>query len=308
MIDDDEKNAARRATLAAQHLFEHPQPRSASVRVECGARSTRGTSQPHNDDHYLVMRLDRGQETLLTSLSAAEVPGPFEEHGYAMLVANGLGEAGAGAVASRVALSTLAHLVLHFGRWNLRVDPRTAEEIIERAEWYYAQIDAAIAAKAAASPVLANMTTALTMTYSAGDELFVAHVGHTRAYLFRDGALILLTRDQTIEQHNVDSRRPTAVQARAQDLRHVLTHAVGAAGGPTPLDVEQFTLKDRDAVLLCTNGLTDVIDEDRIAEVLALRRQPSEQCALLTDLAAERGAEDNVTVVLAQYQIPRVVA
>ena len=59
-----------------------------------------------------------------------------------------------------------------------------------------------------------------------------------------------------------------------------------------------------DCVLLCTNGLTDVVDDDRIAEVLALRRKPSEQCAILTDLANREGGDDNVTVVLAQYQIP----
>jgi PPM family protein phosphatase len=304
MTDDDATDAARRAALASNTVFDHPHPRSASVRVECGARSHRGASRPHNDDHYLVVRLGRSQETLLTSLSAADVPAPFEEYGYAMLVANGLGEGGTGSVASRVALSTLAHLVLHFGKWNLRVDPRTAAEIVERAEWYYAQMDAAVAAKARSSPALTHMTTALTMTYSAGDDLFVAHVGHSRAYLYRDGALILLTRDHTVEQQFADPRRPAVAGARAQDLGHILTDVVGAAGGASVVDIEQFKLKDGDTLLLCTNGLTDVVDDDRIAEMLALRRRPAEQCALLADLATERGARDNVTVLLAQYQIP----
>ena len=70
-----------------------------------------------------------------------------------MLVADGLGEGGAGSVASRVALSTIAHLALHYGKWNLRIDPRTAWEIVERAEWFYARADAAVSAQEAHEPV-----------------------------------------------------------------------------------------------------------------------------------------------------------
>ena len=64
---------------------------------------------------------------------------------------------------------------------------------------------------------------------------------------------------------------------------------------------------DGDCVLLCTNGLTDMLDDDRIAEVLALRREPGEQCAMLMDLANRAGGGDNITVVLAEYHIPAVV-
>ncbi len=99
-----------------------------------------------------MIRLGRNQETLATSLSEAEVPPRFEEYGYAMLVADGLGEEGAGSLASRVALSTIAHLALRHCKWNLRIDPRTAWEIIERAEWFYKRADAAVSAKAAFEP------------------------------------------------------------------------------------------------------------------------------------------------------------
>ena len=122
-----------------------------------------------NEDHYLVVRLGRYQETLATSLSGSDVPPRFEESGYAMLVADGLGEGGAGSVASRVALSTIAHLALHYGKWNLRVDPATATQIFERAEWFYSQADAAVHTRASSSPALKGMTTALTAAYSAGD-------------------------------------------------------------------------------------------------------------------------------------------
>ncbi len=233
------------------------------------------------------------------------MPPRFEESGYAMLVADGLGEGGAGSVASRVALSTIAHLSLHYGRWNVRVDAATAAEIVERAEWFYPQADTAVHTRAASSPALKGMTTALTAAYSAGDDLFIAHVGHSRAYLFRQGELTLLTRDHTIERQMAETHRPASVERRAQDLRHILTDAVGARGARPLIDVERFQLMNGDCVLLCTNGLTDMVDDTRIAEVLALRREPGEQCAALIEMANRAGGGDNITVVLAEYHIPK---
>ena len=274
------------------------------MKVEIASVSDRGTARPYNDDHYLVLRVGRTQDTLATSLSSADVPADFEEHAYAMLIADGLGEGGSGSVASRVALSTIAHMALDHGRWNLRVDPETASEIMDRAQHFYSRADAEVFAKSLTGPLLTGIATSLTAAYSAGDSLFVAHVGHSRAYLFRGGELTLLTRDHTIEQHLASSKGLVSVERRAQDLRHILTDAIGAGGGTPLVDVEQFRLTSGDSVLMCTNGLTDVVDEGRIAEILAHPRQPAEQCAMLIDLAREQRSEDNVTVILAQYQIP----
>jgi len=303
-VDGEERGAARRAALSPILGADEFRPLSSSVRVTVGARSHQGALRQRNEDHYLVVRVSRQQETLATSLSGADVPLPFDESGYLMMVADGLGEAGAGSVASRVALSTIAHLALHYGKWNVRIDPATATSIFERAEWFYSQADSAVHTRAASSPVLKGMTTALTAAYSAGDQLFVAHVGHSRAYLFRDGKLDPLTRDHTIQRHLADTNRPAAVERRARDLCHILTDAVGAPGGHPLVEVEQFQLMHGDVVMLCTNGLTDMIDHDRIAEVLALRREPGEQCATLVELANRAGGGDNVTVVLAEYHIP----
>ena len=105
-----------------------------------------------------MVRLGREQETLATSLSGRDVPAQFEESGYVMLVADGLGEGGAGSVASRVALSTMAHLAVHHGKWNLRVDPVTADQFFERAEWFYSQADAAVHTRASSDPALKGMS------------------------------------------------------------------------------------------------------------------------------------------------------
>jgi serine/threonine protein phosphatase PrpC len=305
MVDPDDLAAARRAALSPLLDAGDQLPFSSTVRVEVGARSHAGTLRQTNEDHYLVLRLGRQQETVATSLSGHDVPPDFSEFGYAMLVADGLGEGGAGSVASRIALSTIAHLALHHGKWNLRIDPITADQIMKRTEWFYSQADAAVHARASSSQVLRGMTTALTAACSAGDDLFVAHVGHSRAYLYRDGELKPLTRDHTIERHLADTNRPASVERRAQDLRHILTDALGAAGAQPQVEVERFQLLDGDCVLLCTNGLTDMVDNAAIAEVLALRRHPAEQCDVLIDLANRAGGGDNITVVLAEYRFPR---
>ena len=299
----DDAGAARRAALSPILGVSDFQPLSSVAVVEFGAKSHTGMVSASNDDNYLIMRMGRDQETVATSLSVTDVPQKFEERGYAMVVADGLGPAGSGSVASRVALSTLAHLVVHFGKWNVRIDQNTATEVIERAEWYYSQIDAAIRARAQSNPDLKNMSTALTAAYSTGNELFIAHVGHSRAYLFREGLLIALTRDHTVAHHTSESQRPIAVERRALDLRHILTDVVGAQGGYPMVEVDRFTLAHGDQVMLCTNGLTDMVSDDEIAEVLSRRRQPQEQCEALIDLANRKGGVDNVTVLLAEYRI-----
>ena len=296
---------ARRRALSLPLSVEDFTPPSSTVRVEVGARSHRGTVREQNDDHYLVMRLGRTQNVLTTSLPKGDLPGNVEESGYAMFVADGLGPGGVGSMASRVALSTVVDLVLRYGKWNLRVDGKMAADVLANVAKLYEQVDEAVVAQRHALPELADMATSLTAAYSAGDQLFVAHVGHSRAYLFRDGALTRLTRDHTIEQHIADGGGPVAMERRGQDQRHILTHALGARGDRPRIRLEHFRLTDCDTIVLCTNGLTDMVTENGLADTLAIRRSPDEQCEALIDLANKKGGTDNITVIVADYEVPR---
>jgi PPM family protein phosphatase len=301
---EDPEAAARRRAMSPVLEKERFQPLSASVRVSFGVRSETGPVRAHNEDHYVVFRLGRSQETLATSLSEAESPGRFDEAAYVMVVADGMGDTGAGAAAGRVALTTLIHLVLHFGRWNVRVDGRTAFEIFERLEWCYGRLGEVVARAGDAVPELAGMATTLTAAYSAGDELFIAHVGHSRAYLYRDGELRQLTRDQTMAQRLEEQPRPAPVASQTSDLRHLLTDVIGGRGGTTHVQLARLQLRDGDSVLLCTDGLNSVVSNEQIANLLAGRRSAPDLTRALVDRALVQGGQDNVTVVLAQYQIP----
>ena len=305
-MDEQVHHAARRRTVSAVLKTDDFKPAAALVRAEFGARSHRGRIVQENDDHYLVVRLDRRQETLLTSLASGDLPARFDEQAYAAVVADGIGRAGSGAVASRLAISTLAHLALRFGQWHMRIDPVIASEVIEQSEWFYRRANEAVIHRSRTDAGLAGMAATLTGIYSAGNDLFVAHVGHSRCYLFREGILTQLTPDHTLSQRLATGRPPLPVGQGIEDVQHILTNVIGGSSASPRVVVEHFRLNNDDSLLLCTNGLTDVVTDDAISDMLASRRSPSEQCDLLVDLALTNGGQDNVTVVLVNYHIPEL--
>jgi protein phosphatase len=303
MNDPQHSPNERLLPLTPQLTYEEFRPLSASVEVELAARSDPGV-RPVNEDHYLVLRVGRDQQTLATSLPAGEVPARFEEAGYVMVVADGMGATGAGETASRLAVVTLAHLLLHFGRWNVRVDPLTAEDIMKRAERFYRRVDEAVTEVGCERLGMGGMGTTLTGAASAGDDLFIAHVGHSRAYLFREGRLTQLTKDQTLAQRLTETGRPAPLELAAHDLRHILTDAMGGLAGYARIQIDHFRLKHGDRVLLCTNGLTDVVNDQKITTAVQASSSVDEQCQSLVDLAVASGGTDNITVVMAKYTVP----
>jgi len=255
-----------------QGHLDSPTP-AVNVQVQFGARSWHGPRRSVNDDHYLVMRLGRSQETVITSLPEGAVPKRFDEFAYGMVLADGLGRAGE--AASRLAVTTLAELAIHFGKWNVRIDERTAEEVMRRGEAYYKDVDLTLAQ--ASSEGGPQLEAAMTAVYTAGAELFFVHVGHSRAYLFRDGALLQMTRDHTLASDDGHAATTTSLGDTARDLHHRLTETIGRVGAPPRIDIERLGLLDGDIVLLATRSLTDLVDDAQIASVLRQRQDPDER-------------------------------
>ena len=276
---------------------------SSAIRVEFAACSSPGT-RPANQDHYLVLRLGRHQETIATSLPEGDVPVRFDEAAYGMAVADGMGGVDAGETASRLAISTLAHLALHFAKWNVRIDPRTADEVIQQGLRFYRRVDDCVTQAAQENPELAGMGTTLTCAYIADDTLFLAHVGHSRAYLLREGTLTQLTRDQTLAQRLGAGGRAAPTAFAAHDIGHILTDAIGGRAGIPSIQIGKIRLQHDDCLLLCTNGLTDVVDDESIEATLLQSGSLDQRCQALVDLALARGSPDNMTAVVAKYPVP----
>jgi PPM family protein phosphatase len=299
-IDDESISLGRSAVKPALPGPWDSPPPAEEVAVEFGAWSRRGPSRAVNDDHYLVLRLGRHQETLMTSLPAVDVPQRFDEYGYGMVIADGMGAAGE--PASRLAITTLVRLAIEFGRWHLRVTEPIAHEVVDRAERFYRSVDSTLLQ--ASYNGNAGLRTTLSAVFSAGSELFFAHVGHSRAYLFRDDKLTQLTRDHTLSGEHPGKALILEVSDGAQDQHHIVTKTLGAGGaGRLRLDIERCGLLDGDRVLLCTNGLTDVITDDGISSELRAHGMPDDQSRALVNLAAELGGTDDVTALVAHYRI-----
>jgi PPM family protein phosphatase len=275
---------------------------SLRVHVEVAGRSDPGKVRQNNEDNYLVVQRYRGRKVLLTSLPE-EILDPSEDHAFAYAVADGMGGGKFGDLASLLAIRTGWELGPSEIKWPMKMNDREVEELRQKAETFFQLIEEAIQSEIREYPRLAGMGTTLTVCYSTGPELFVMHVGDSRAYLYRGGRLQQLTRDHNLAQVLIDSGAVQPDSLVARRMRHVLTNVLGGPAEGVSVDVLHHRLADGDRLLLCTDGLTNMVPDDDIAQVLARKPVPADACHDLVELALERGGNDNVTVVLALYKI-----
>ena len=283
-----------------------PRPSSSLVRVQFGARSDIGKVRPNNEDHYFVSCYARSMRTLTTNLPEGLVPLHFDENGYLMVVADGMGGMAAGELASILAIAIGINASLENPTWNLKVTAPGAEELMERVRQRFRTIDDMLTKRAQADASLYGMGTTLTAAISVGADLFLFHVGDSRVYLLRAGDLHRLTRDHTLAQALADAGRITPEEMATHHARHILTNFIGGHSGRVEAQVEHLPLADGDRLLLCTDGLTEMVGEAQIADVLRRVEDADEAAQALVDLALEGGGRDNVTVVVARYAIPEV--
>jgi protein phosphatase len=221
-----------------------------------------------------------------------------------MLVADGMGGHQAGEIASRLAISTFVNLVLHTPEWFMRVGQPEAEQVMERMAARYRIVDATVRDKARTDPALAGMGTTMTLACSLGPILVLAHIGDSRVYLFRAGQCHQLTHDHTMAQGLVDLGILKPGQAGWNYYKHALTRAIGMGDNLDEAEVQQLTLADEDQILLCSDGLTDMVEQQMIAAILGDSKTSEEACRRLVASALDNGGKDNVTVVLARYRFP----
>ncbi len=281
-----------------------PKPDSMSVRADFGAVSHPGKVRLSNEDHFLVFRLCRTQENLLTNIRDDELSQQAGEAGYSMIVADGMGGMAAGEVASRLAITTALKLVNTSAKWGFKINKKEARELFDRIGCYVREIDRTLSEEGDADPRHFGMGTTLTAVYSLGVDLFVIHLGDSRAYLYRKGELQQLTKDHTFAQAMADAGYIAHDEVRRHAKRNTLTNYLGGRHGKVKADLRWLRLADGDRLLLCTDGLSDMVDDRSIARILHEHDQPQDAAQSLLDEALERGGKDNVTVVVARYEIP----
>jgi serine/threonine protein phosphatase PrpC len=277
------------------------------VAVELGAATHAGLVRPDNEDHFLVARLSRSLQTVMTNVPTKDLPNRADAHGYVMAVADGLGGHAAGGMASRLAIRTGLELVASASNWALRLDSQEAGRLVDRLRSYFVEIDRAFQHELGTRPDLSGMATTLTVAYTAGLQAFLVHVGDSRVYRYRSGTLEQLTRDHTVAQSLADSGLISAEELRRHPKRHVLTNVISGRQGEVRPDIATYSLRYGDRLLVSTDGLHDLVDDAEIAAILAAHPLAQTACDALVTAALDRGGRDNVTVIVAAYSDDNVV-
>jgi len=255
-----------------------------------------GLVREGNQDHYLVSTLHKTARVRATSLPNPELfELPSQRIASFGMVADGVGGHHGGETASRAAIETIAEYVKETMKAFY-----TADENDENA-FFAALQDAAelchrsVIERADATGQPSAATT-LTLFVAVWPSLYILHVGDSRLYLFREGRVQQLTRDQTMAQDLIDLGALPKAAAAQSPLAHVLTSAMGAS--ETSPDVTRVDLQRGDAVLLCTDGLTKHVSDDRISERMRTRTSAEQVVRALVDDALAGGGTDNVTVLV----------
>ncbi|MCS7065067.1 MAG: protein phosphatase 2C domain-containing protein [Fimbriimonadales bacterium] len=267
------------AELSLEQLQPAPaEPLRVLPIVKFVARSEIGKVRENNEDKFDFYEPDE--------------PERLSVRGSVYLVCDGMGGHEAGQIASELASKLFLHHYYH----SDGTPQDAAERAVLQAHTYIQRMGQSI-------PSRRDMGTTLTALILRQDEGILVHVGDSRCYRMRNGELQQLTRDHTLVQEWVAQGLLPPDAARYHPYSSVITQAIGVEGerGPLKPDIETFPLQEGDLFLLCSDGLTDMLEDAEIAEIL--RQQPPTQAAwTLIDRALAEGGRDNVTVVLVQIR------
>lgn len=262
-----------------------------------------GRTRASNQDQFLVAALERALLIEGSSLPAeAGTRLTDTPQGRLLIVADGIGGHGGGELASAVTIDAMAHYAFETMPWAMGYSECSLEDLAAGLREAVRKAQARVRRVALRKNVAADLGTTLTMAYVAWPELHLVHVGDSRAYLRREGQLHRLTRDHTMAQLLVDDAAMTPEEAARSHLSHVLVNAVGGGTDELHVELHRVRLQLEDQLLLCTDGLYDMLPDAVIAAHLRGTELPVETVVHgLLRAANEAGGRDNVTVVLARF-------
>jgi protein phosphatase len=213
-------------------------------------------------------------------------------------LADGLGGYNAGEIASVMAISAvLDRLSAALAASKAAEVPFAPDEAIYDT---VGEINATIYNAALNSAAFEGMATTLVIAWFLGTRLWIAHTGDSRLYRFRNGHLEQLTRDHSFSQELLDAGMVTEEEARLLPAKNLVTRALGAAADIEP-EIQDVDVQDGDLLLLCSDGLTEMVGTYEIAGLLSIGEDDTHESARrLIDLANESGGRDNISVVLIQ--------
>lgn len=266
--------------------------------IDYAAITHPGKIRKNNEDAYLLSALD-GEEPIINGPARALRVG---DPGLLVAVADGMGGAAAGEVASREGLAAVSLFL--FGHWGCQDpagNPETA--LLKALETAVERASDAVLRYSDDDRTARGMGSTLTAAVIWNGQAYVAQIGDSRAYLLRQGVLHQVTEDQTLVNDLVAQGSLTREQARTHPQRNMITQALGS---PQPLRVAltRLALRRGDRLLCCSDGLHGEVVDARIQEVLELGLSPRRSLELLVEEALAHGGRDNITGVLLSLNDP----
>lgn len=253
-----------------------------------------GRTREHNEDSFVIVDL---------SSDDASHPEDTRTHrlgprGALFMVADGLGGAAAGEVASELAVNTVHEELRE--RW-VKAGGTGPDDFAAAIKAAAETANGRIFSYAVEHPESRGLGTTATMAGLLGDTLYLAQVGDSRAYLVREGVARQITRDQSLMQRLVDAGELTQDEADRSERRNIILQALG----PEPsvkIDLTHQRLSRGDVLVLCTDGLSGLVKTEEIAEVITQTPDLAAACRELVDRANEQGGPDNITVIAARFE------
>jgi PPM family protein phosphatase len=282
--------------LTGRAIFRDPIQRSfeSQLIAEIFGVTNVGLIRHDNQDAFLIANLETGDIATMSAPSLVSVhTAPF-----ILVVADGVGGAASGALASSIATETILS-ELH--RWWHKVPKRTPESVEAALKRGIDAANRAIFQKASESPEHHGMGTTTTLALVLDGEAFIAQVGDSRAYLVRKGAARQLTKDQSFVQRLIDAGRMTAKEAAQSEHRNIILQALGPEE-KVVTDFYRVKLENDDYLMLCSDGLSNQVSTEEIGRIARGVGRPEEICDALVEEAMHTGAPDNVTVVTARLR------
>lgn len=214
---------------------------------------------------------------------------------YLFIVADGMGGHAGGDVASGIAVRDLAELDRNFDTVEAGRDALVRSLL---------RVNTKLSRVVDQQPELAGLGTTVSVALRVGTRFVIAHIGDSRIYRLGDDGFEQVTNDHTFVQQLIDSGRITESEAREHPRRSVLMRVLGDVDADPAIDTSDFPAVTDEWLLLCSDGLTSVIEDTVIRSVLSEAADPSSATARLVDLALDNGAPDNVTVLAVRVDEP----
>lgn len=266
---------------------------SGAVVVHVFGRTDVGRTREHNEDAFVVADLTRGNATLQPEVRTHEVG----DRGSLFMVADGMGGAAAGEIASAMAIEVVLRELTESLSSSNAPDKETYAASLKRAT---ASANAAIHAFALEHPEYRGMGTTATVAAVLGDTLFLAQVGDSRAYLVRDGMALQITKDQSLMQKLIEAGEITEEEAEHSERRNIILQALGPEA-QIRVDLTHQQVRRGDVLILCSDGLSGQVRVDEIGRVATEERDLMTVCKTLIDRANENGGPDNITVIAVRF-------